>query len=190
MTSFVRLSVQETFDNIQYFRNSDGSICGSSPIGFGASQKTDSSQESASDSQKANPADEIAFSSVMDAYINKYAKSFSKSSEPDETAEAQAQYIIKSLDKDKDGTLSRNELNDFKNSKLNSNLYKQINDLECQFKIYDINQDGELNVAEITKALGQKCYSSQELGRMAKEFNNYNPANKDDKPIIQASDFI
>jgi hypothetical protein len=35
MSSFVELSVQETFPNIQYFRNSDGSICGSSPIGFG-----------------------------------------------------------------------------------------------------------------------------------------------------------
>lgn len=190
MASFVTLSVQETFDNIQYFRNSDGSICGSSPIGFGATKKTDSSQESDFTSQKVNPSEEIAFSSLMDAYIDKYAKSFSKSSEPDETAEAQAQYIIKSLDKDKNGTVSTSELSDFKNSKLNSNLYKQINNLESQFKIYDINQDGELNVAEITKALGQKCYSSQELGQMAKEFNSYNPTDKDNKPIIQASDFI
>lgn len=177
MASFVKLSVQDTFDNIQYFRNSDGSICGSSPIGFGTTQN-------------ANPSKEVAFSSLMDVFMDKYAKSFSKSSTPDETTEAQAKYIVNSLDTDKNGTISTNELNNFKNSNLNSNLDKQIYNLEDQFQIYDIDQDGELNIAEIKNAIGPKCYSNQELSQMAKEFKDNDVISKDAEPTIQASDFI
>lgn len=178
MSSFVKLSVQETFPNIQYFRNSDGSICGSSHIGFDTPQNAGQSKD-------------IDFSSLMDSFMDNYAKSFSKSSKPDETAEAQAKYIINSLDTDKNGTISTNELNDFKNSNLNPNLEKQISNLEDQFNIYDIDQDGALSLTEIDNALVAKCYSAQELSQMAKEFHeDSNLVSKDDKPIIQGSDII
>lgn len=177
MSSFVKLSVQEIFPNIQYFRNSDGSICGSSHIGFDSTQN-------------ASPPENTDFSSLMDVFMDNYAKSFSKSSKPDKTIEAQAKFIINSLDTDKNGTISTNELNNSKNSDSNSNLKKQISNLEGQFKIYDINKDGELDITEIKSALGSKRYSLQELGKMAKEFNDNTLVNKDDKPIIMESDII
>lgn len=177
MSSFVKLSVQEIFPNIQHFRNSDGSICESSPIGFGNTKNT-------------NQSTDIDFSSLMDSVMDKYAKSFSSSSKPDETTEAQAKYIINSLDSDKNGAVSSDELNDLRNSKLNSNLEKQISNLEDQFKIYDIDHDGELNLTEIKNVLGSKRYSGQELGQMAKEFHDNNLVSKDNKPIIQVSDII
>lgn len=177
MNSFVTLSVQEMFDNIQYFRNSDGSICGSSPIGFG-------------NTKTAAPSQDISFSSLVDIFTDNYAKSFSKSSQPDDTVEAQAKYIVASLDKDKNGTISTNELNNFSNSTLNPNLDKKIINLETQFKIYDINQDGELDINEIKNAIGPKRYSSQELSQMAKDLHDNKLESKDDKPIIQSSDTI
>lgn len=177
MNSFVKLSVQEIFDNIQYFRNSDGSICGSSPIGFG-------------NTKEAAPAQDISFSSLIDVLMDNYAKSFSKSSQPDNTAEAQAQYIVASLDKDKNGTISVDELNNYNNSTLNPNLDKKISNLETQFKIYDINRDGELDIDEIKHAIGKKNYSTQELGQMAKDLHDNNLVSEDDKPIIQVSDLI
>lgn len=179
MASFVKLSVQEIFDNIQHFRNSDGSICESSLIGFGSEQE-----------QKANSTKATDFGSLIDALMDNYAKSFSKSSKPDETVEAQAKYIINILDTDKNGAISKKELYDFENSNSNSNLEKPISDLEDQFKIYDIDKDGELNLTEIKKALGSKNYSSQELSQMSKEFNDNTLINTDYKPLIQESDTI
>lgn len=177
MASFVKLSVQEIFDNIQYFRNKDGSICGSSPIGFGTAQN-------------ANSSNDMDFSSLMDVFLDKYAKSFSNSSKPDEEVDEQAKYIINLLDKDKNNTVSLMEIKNFKGEDLNSNLDKKINNLEDQFKIYDKDNDGELCLAEIKNALGPKRYSLQELSQMAKEFNDNNLISKDDKPIIQPSDAI
>jgi len=179
LASFVKLSVQEIFPNIQYFRNRDGSICGSSPIGFGNSN-----------TQETNSTQNIDFSSLMDASMDNYAKSFSKSSNAVENTDAKAKYIIDSLDKNKNGTISINELNNFNNSNINTTLNKNINTLENQFKIYDINKDGELDIAEIKNVLGQNRYSSQELGQMAKELNENNSEFQKDKPIIQSSDTI
>lgn len=113
MSSFVPLSVQEIFPNIQYFRNSDGSICGSSHIGFGTAQNASQSKD-------------VNFSSLIDDCT----KRFSKSSNPDETVRTQANCIIDSLDTDKNGIISTNELNNFKNLNLNSSLEKQISNIE------------------------------------------------------------
>jgi len=167
LASFVKLSVQEIFGNIQSFKTNDGKSCGSYPIGFGTTQKVNSADTS-------NQSNDIDISSLVDAYMNYYAKSFSKSSSPDESIDAQAKYIVNSLDNDKNGTVSTDELKDFKSSNPNTNLDKQIHNLEDQFKIYDRNQDGVLSLAEIKNALGANRYSIQELGKMTKELSSEN----------------
>jgi len=162
--SFVKLSVQEIFGNIQTFKTSDGKSCGSSSIGFGTAQKANSGDT-------LNQSDDIDFSSLADAYMDYYAKSFSKSSSPDESVDSQAKYIINLLDKDKNGTVSTEELKNFKSSNTNTDLDKQISNLEDQFQIYDRNQDGVLSLTEIKTALGPDRYSLQELGKIVSAYS-------------------
>lgn len=107
--------------------------------------------------------------SLLDELIKNFAHSFSKGTKPDENLEHKAKYIIDTVDQNKNGTVSIDELKEFDSSIVPSEVGAKINDLENNFKLYDIDRNGELSLAEIKKAIGKKQYSLQELKAMANE---------------------
>lgn len=153
MASFVKENMLDAFKNIQSF----------------PSNTIDSKINSTKDTKPIL---------LLDELIKKFAKSFSKGTKPDETVEQEAKYIINLADKDKNGTVSINELNQLDNSTTPCEIETKTNDLKDNFKVYDKDRDGELSLAEIKNALGTSQYSLQELGAMAKEDNVENQENR------------
>lgn len=158
MISFVKLNMLDAFKDVQiqsFKSNVENS-------------KTNSTTGSAKDWDAVSLSDEL---------IEQFAKSFAKSSKPDEDLKQEAKYIMDQVDKDKNGTVSLDELKNFDGSTVTSETGEKIKDLEDKFKIYDKDLSGELSLAEIEKAIGKNQYSMQELKAMAEETKTENPDN-------------
>lgn len=156
MASFVKENILDAFKNIQSF----------------PSNIIDSKINSTKDAKPIL---------LLDELIKKFAQSFSKGTKPDETIDNEAKYILNIADKDKNGTVSFEELNQFDSSAATAEMGTKINNLKDKFRIYDKDQSGELSLAEIKNALGTSQYSLQELGAMADEDKTVNQ----DKAIFE-----
>ena len=95
MNTFVTLHVKDMFDNIQHFRNSDGTICGSSPIGFEPDRYADA----------ANNAD---FNSVINNFMDN-----SKPDIANATDKQTSNNQFSTCDTNHDGALTMDEIKDF-----------------------------------------------------------------------------
>lgn len=167
MVSFVKANMLDAFDNIQSFTIIDNPSKINPTIKTNASTKTEST-------------------SLVDELLEKFAQSFSKGSKPDEKLEQDAKYIIDLVDKDKNGTVSLDELSKFDSTKLPSEIGTKISDLCEKFKIYDRDRSGELGLAEIKSAIGKTQYSMQELKAMANE----NKAENRDGVVLEGQSYL
>ena len=117
MVSFVYANMLDAFENIQSF-NSNVDI------------------------SKVNSTTKKASIPLLDELLKKFAQSFAKGTAPDETQEDEAKYIRDLVDKNKNGTVSINELENFDSSNLPSETGTKIKDLQDKFKLYDKDQSG------------------------------------------------
>lgn len=142
MVSFVKANMLDAFENIQSFNSNVGI-------------------------SKVNSTVKTTPIKLLDELVEKFAQSFAKGTAPDEAQENEAKYLRDLVDKNKNGTVSINELESFDSSNLSSEAGTKINDLKDKFKLYDKDQSGELSLTEIKNAIGKKQYSLQELKAMS-----------------------
>ncbi len=98
MNTFVTLHVKDMFDNIQHFRNSDGSITNSSPIGFGPDRYTDTSADT-------------DFSSVINDYMDKSKPDIANTIEKSLDKQSHSNQFS-TCDTNNDGVLTMDEIKD------------------------------------------------------------------------------
>ena len=111
--------------------------------------------------------------------VENFAKSFDKGNDDDDANTKEANAIISAADADKSGSVSLDELKNFDKSTCASEMADKINDLINNFKSYDKNGDGALDLNEIKSVIGDKQYSLQELRQMAADANKENSLNED-----------
>lgn len=107
--------------------------------------------------------------------LKNFISSFDKSDKDfEKKVEEKVKGLISSADKDKSGSLSKEELSAI-DTKDNPELAKAVNSLINGFATYDTNHDNELSAGELKDAFKKlnKEFSMQDIAKMAKEHEDF-----------------
>lgn len=123
-----------------------------------------------SENSKTNSTDNVTMAQIMQALLDNFAKSYDKTEESaeDKAKKQMIKDLVSKADKDKDGSLSMDELEAVDSSQ-NPKEANLVNDLINSFKTLDKNCDGELSIKEMEGLIKHKAFSAQELAQMFKK---------------------
>lgn len=135
----------------------------------GSVSSTSSNESSAVSSDDAKSLIDKLLKSLIESFTDSFSKDASKNT--DDKTQA-AKNLVKTADKDGDGSLSKEELSST-NAGSNAEQSKMINNLINSFTSYDKDGNGKLSLSEMREAIPQKQFSMQELAAMS---DNYQKA--------------
>lgn len=122
----------------------------------------------------------IDASQLIQLSLKNFISSFDKSDKDfEKKIEEKVKGLISSADKDKNGSLSKDELSAI-NTKDNPELAKAVNSLINGFATYDSNNDKELSAGELKDAFKKlnKEFSLQDIAKIAKEHEEFKNSEK------------
>lgn len=122
----------------------------------------------------------IDASQLLQLSLKNFAASFDKSDKDfEKKIEEKVKGLISSADKDKNGSLSKDELSAI-DTKDNPELAKTVSKLISGFSAFDTNHDNELSAGELKDAFKKlnKEFSMQDIAKMAKEHEEFKNSGK------------
>lgn len=136
---------------------------------IGAASNSAYSLDSTQNSKSSNSAN-VTMAQIMQALLDNFAKSYDKSEKSAEDKEKKQMIkdLLAKADKDKDGSLSMDELKTV-DTKGDAQVTNLVSELINSFKVLDQNSDGELSLKEMEVVAKRKAFSPQELAQMFKK---------------------